>query len=163
MAQTELGFWGSLGWGVALVIVGSAMAILFGNLSVFECVRQKPSTNQGECELISSGLLGSSSETLALESLQDAQIERSTKKSLYRVVFQTTEGEMPLSGAYTSGRGSKEKIVGEIQTFINTPTQESVSVKQDDRWMGYLIGGIFSLAGCSLVISAPLKLLRGRR
>ncbi len=161
--QKELGFWSSLALGVMLVGVGSVAAVLFGDLSIFECTRQGASTNQGECELVSSGLLGSNRQTLTLASLQDAYTEESTENGLYRVVLQTTEGRIPLTGAYTSGRGSKDKAVEEIQAFINTATQEAVSVKQDDRWMWYVIGGLFSLAGCSLLISEPLKLLRRKR
>jgi len=161
--QKQLGFLGSLAGGTMLIVAGSTTVALFGGSHVFECTRQEPSTNQGECELVSSGLLGSYRQTLALASLQKAYVEESSSDDLYRVVFQTAEGPFPLTGAYTSGRGAKKKIAEEVQAFINTATQEAVSVKQDERWMWYPIGGIFSLAGGSLVISAPLKLLRGKR
>ena len=162
MAQKQLGVLGSLAVGMALIGGGSAIAVLFCGLHVFECTRQEPYTNQGDCEIVSTGLLGSHRQTLALSSLQAAHLEESAERGLYRVVFQTTEGRFPLTGAYTAGRGSKKQIVEAVQAFIDTATQESVSVKQDERWMWYSIGGLFGLAGCTSMISTSLKFLRGQ-
>jgi len=50
--------------------------------------------------------------------------------------------------------------VREIRSFIKNKNKANLYVQQDDRWVGYLVGGIFAGVGAIMIVTAPITLLR---
>ncbi len=160
--QRAMGCCGTMVFGTVFVSVGIGVMLVASKLYTFDCERLNPPSNQGQCEWVAQGLLGSDRSTLPIETLEDADVEESRNSdegTTYRVVIRTTEGTFPLSNSYSSGRSGKDDITSEIRSFITTETQATLSVQQDDRWFGYLFGGIFGGVGALMILGAPLAML----
>ncbi len=163
---------GSISVGAIFLGMGTLIALL-SQAHAFECRRLEPLTNKGQCELGSRGILGSESLSLPIESLQDADIEKSVTRwsgrsgasrrttTTYRIVILTTEGNFPLSQSSNSERNKNQAEARKIRTFIDTKAQMSLSIGRDDRRLGYLFGGIFAGIGATLILGVPISLLRG--
>jgi hypothetical protein len=134
---------------------GIFIIIMFSKLTILECLRSEPSTNQGQCQLISQGIIGSkTTKTIAIKSLQGAKIEESRDSdgdSTYRVVLLTQEGNIPFTKDYSSGKFGKEKNMNEVRNFLSNKNQTSLKLKQDDRWW-FIVGVAFGIIGISLVL-----------
>lgn len=148
--------------GVVLTGVCLIVALLVARVYTFECRRFEPPTNQGKCELISQWMLGKESQSFSIESLEGATVEEIDGENgkVYRVLILTTEGIFPLSQSYSSGQKPKQDLVQEISTFVHTRTQETLLIKQDDRWLFYIVGGVFGCVGVFWIFFVSPRLLR---
>ncbi|NEQ70220.1 MAG: hypothetical protein F6K21_32960, partial [Symploca sp. SIO2D2] len=108
-------------------------------------------------------VLGSDVTTIPIKSLQGAKLKGSSGRgTTYRIELLTAEGTVAVTGVYTSGRRSKQQQVEQIRSFVEDPTQVSLNIKQDSRWIGYLFGVAFGGVGVLFVLSAlitPFKRL----
>ncbi|NER49594.1 MAG: hypothetical protein F6J86_25545 [Symploca sp. SIO1B1] len=158
-----LGCFGQFFLGLLLMGGGGIALLFFVDLTTLECKRLEPSTNQGQCQLTSNGVLGSDVTTIPIKSLQGAKLKGSSGRgTTYRIELLTAEGTVAVTGVYTSGRRSKQQQVEQIRSFVEDPTQVSLNIKQDSRWIGYLFGVAFGGVGVLFVLSAlitPFKRL----
>ncbi|NEP57883.1 MAG: hypothetical protein F6K31_12805 [Symploca sp. SIO2G7] len=161
-----VGCFGQFLLGLLLMGAGTMIVLLFVDLTTLECKRVEPPTNQGECQLSSQGVLDSDVTIIPIKSLQGAKLKRSgRRRTTYRIELLTAEGTVPLTNIYSSGGASKQQQVQQIRSFIENPTQASLNLRQDNRWMGYLFGVTFGVVGVLFVFSSlitPLKRLTGR-
>ncbi len=163
--KKPIGCFGSIALGSVLVVAGTAAMLFLAKLYTLDCERLDPPTNVGECELSSEGIFGKESLSLPIASLENAEVDEKRSSDgdrTYRVVLITSEGTFPLSPSFSSGRTDKERTAREIRSFINTNTEISLYIEQDDRLFIYLIGGVFAGFGVLLIVSAPFALPRGR-
>ncbi len=134
------------------LLLGLGLTYFLGKLHVLQCQRL---AGGGSCQLASIGLFGNG-ETLAfpLASLRGATVESSEDSEgdvTYRVALQLDGGSRRLTTVYSSGYAGKETIVNRINQFIANPDQTELSVRQDDRFFGMLIGGILALTALAMV------------
>jgi hypothetical protein len=140
-------------FGVVFASVGLFLLVTLGKVTTLTCTRTEP-TN---CQLVASGLLGSQSKQIPLNTLQGAKVEESSDSdgSTYRVIILTSSADVPFTSYLSSGEGDKQVIASHIEDFVKNPQMTSLKQEQDDRLWIYLIGGSFVIAG-SLMLLAPV-------
>jgi hypothetical protein len=138
--------------GVSFVLAALAIIIFYGRRITFTCQRVEPT--QGNCQLMSFGLLGSNEITIPLNQLQGAKVDESSDGDTYRVVLLTNDGDVPFTPICSSGAGEKQKNVNLINAFIGNTEKTFLRVQQDDRLSAYFLGGIFLIGGLILLGSS---------
>ena len=88
--------------------------------------------------------MGFSSQEISLDDLQGGKVVQKRKGSS-QVVVLTKTGEIPLANA--TRWGDKNHLVNQINYFVKNTDIKSLNVGQDDRWFGWIFGGIFVLSG----------------
>ena len=68
----------------------------------------------------------------------------------------TKTGEIPLADA--TRWGDKNHIANQINSFVKNTDIKSLNVSQDDRWFGWIFGGIFVLSGVLKYVQKRQKL-----
>jgi hypothetical protein len=134
---------------VVFVVAGVAIFLLLSATVTLECAR--PEAGRGRCALTTAGPLGTDMIEILLSEVQRAEVEASASSDgddTYRVVLQTERGPVPLTSYFSSGRDDKQARADQINAFLRDPAARSLSVTQDDRWFGYLLGGLFTTLGC---------------
>ena len=116
---------------------------------------QRIETKQGNCKLTESKLWGSSSQEISLDDLQGGKVVQKRKGSR-QVVVLTKTGGIPLGSA--SRGGDKYSIANQINSFVKNTDIKSLNVSQDDRWFGWIFGGIFVLGGVLKYVQKRQKL-----
>ncbi len=150
-------------FGGLFAAVGLIAITRFGQVTTLTCERVEPTL--GSCQLISEGLLGSSSRQIPLPTLKGASVETKTSQSTgssrlnrtgvtytYRVILLTESGQIPFTSYSSSGKASKSSIASKINAFVKNPNQRLLTVKQDERWGVYLFGGILVAVGGLIVV-----------
>lgn len=139
-------------FGIFFASLGLFLLVTLGKVTTLTCTRTEP-TN---CQLVASGLLGSQSKQIPLNTLQGAKVEETSDSdgSTYRVIILTSSGNVPFT-SYLSSLKDKQTIASDIEDFVKNPQMTSLKQEQDDRFWIYLIGGTFVIAG-SLVLLAPV-------
>lgn len=136
---------------LSLLALGIALTLILGKLHVLECERL---VGGGVCRLSTRGLFGSGqSQSFPLNDLLGAVVESSEDSEgdvTYRVVLQINSGSQPLTPVYSSGYSKKEILAESINRFISDSRQPSLLVRQDDRFLGMLLGGICLLTALAL-------------
>lgn len=149
---------GNIVGGFLLLGFGTALALSSSKLHTFKCRRLNLPGDRGICKLCSQGILGSKCLSIPIESLQNAAIEESDCS--VRVVILTKEGGFPLGQFYDGELGKKQNTVRKIRTFIGNANQESLSVEQDERGIGYFLGGFWGVPGVIQILISLINLLR---
>ncbi len=134
--------------GGIFILAGVILVLAFGKISTFSCNRIQL-TN---CKLVKSGLLGSKSQEIPLNTLKGAQVERGRSIGTYRVVILTSSSEVPLTSYYSSDRLAYESIASQVNDFVKNPKIISLAEKHDDQFWGFLFGGIFIAAGVLILL-----------
>ncbi len=128
----------------------SLLSLFVGGTQTLSCDR----TTQ-RCELEHSTVLSTTSNSFALSSLEEANVDISAHADgeTYQVVLRTSEGTLLLT-RYSQPDQGQSRIANQhaqaINAFINNPNQASLFMRQSDHWFGLLIGGYFILAGGSI-------------
>ncbi|MEL6494872.1 MAG: hypothetical protein AAFQ41_07080 [Cyanobacteria bacterium J06623_7] len=152
------------GWGskVGATLFGLAFCgfgiwgMFAGRQKILKCIRLDPV--QIECQLTTSGLIGS--ETITLANVQQAQLikrrgasrpNRSTRKDVYGVVLITDDQKTAISAVSTSNYPTKQAEVRRINSFINNPQQFALNLRSDGRGLGLIVGGILATIGCGVI------------
>jgi hypothetical protein len=133
--------WVDLLSSLPFIIVGLFLVVTSANTTL---ICQRIETNQGNCKLTESKLWGSSSQEISLDDLQGGKVVQKRKGSS-QVVVLTKTGEIPLGNA--TRWGDKNYIANQINYFVKNTDIKSLNVSQDDRWFGWIFGGIFVLSG----------------
>ena len=126
---------------VILLIIVSAILILLliisGQKTTLTCKQVEPSSPV-TCELVGSGLLGS---TVREFELQRAKIEW-TNDETYHIVLLTSSGNVRL---YTSIFTSERELLFRINDFVQNPEETPLTYQADDREFAYIFAGIIIL------------------
>lgn len=112
-----------------------------------ECNRSQ--LRQITCQHTLSNLFGERITAIPNGQLQGAEVE--TSKRNHRLVILTQNQRIPLIESYTMGKSGKADRASQINTFIRNSEQASLTIEQDNRWLGYLFGAMFIFGGiCAL-------------
>jgi hypothetical protein len=134
---------------IGLDLLSSLPLIIFGLFLVHitpntTLICQRIETKQGNCKLTESNLWVSSSQEISLDDLQGGKVVKKSKGSR-QVVVLTKTGGIPRGNA---GRGGdKNHIANQINSFVKNTDIKSLNVGQDNRWFGWIFGGMFVLSG----------------
>ncbi|MBL1175883.1 hypothetical protein [Pantanalinema sp. GBBB05] len=151
-----------------VLVLGVFSIATMGQLTSLKCDRPNFPTlsTQGTCQLTATQLLESKTTVIPLSDLRQATVAtRSNKqrKRTYQVMLQTKYGgEIPLTTYSSSGLGNYPAIAKQINDFLKNSQQATLLIQQDDRWFGYLVGGVFTLVGLIPWVIAVLSVLRRR-
>ena len=140
-------FWYNAMFSCSLIALGILAIMLLSNNTTLTC--QRLGSKQDKCQLTQANLLSSSTLEIPLENLYGAKLvgeEQST------AVLLTKAGEIPFT--FYSSSDNKSYIANEINSFVKNANSQSLNVSQDDRWFGWMFGGIFLLAALPVLISA---------
>ena len=106
-------------------------------------------------------LLKQQARTLPIVRVAEVEsVEDSDGGDTYRVRLRTRNGYEPLTESFTLGRGGKERIAHQINTFITTPEQVTLEIHQDLRWAAYSLGGLCSLVGAIALLLSMMPFKR---
>ena len=144
--------WVDLLSSLPLIIVGLYVVLSSANTTL-SC--QRIETKQGNCKLTESKLWGSSSQEFSLDDLQGGKVLKSRKNNSPVVVLIKT-GEIPLG--YLPTWKDKNHIANQINSFVKNTDIKSLNVSQDDRWFGWILGGMCLLAGVLTYVQKRQKL-----
>jgi hypothetical protein len=133
--------WVDLLSSLPLIIVGLFLVHISPNTTL---ICQRIETKQGNCKLTESKLWVSSSQEISLDDLQGGKVVQKSKGSS-QVVVLTKTGGIPLGNA--TRWGDKNPIATQINSFVKNTDIKSLNVSQDDRWFGWIFGGMFVLSG----------------
>lgn len=134
------------------LLLGIGLTLVLGKLHVLECQRLD---SGGTCQLTTRNLFGSGQTlTFPTSALQGAAVETSEDSegdTTYRVSLRINGKSQPLSPVFSSGYSKKEALSDTINRFVNDSRQTSMSVRQDERFLGMLVGGICALTALALM------------
>jgi hypothetical protein len=139
-------------FGMLFLVAGVAAILLLGRLTVLMCQRLEP--NQIECQLTSTGLLGS--QTTQITALEGAEVATHSDDDgdTYSIVLFAVGQKIPFSKIRSSGYAAKKANADRINAFVNNSQQSALSVQEDHRWFSYLFGSGFALTGGALVLAS---------
>lgn len=94
-------------------------------------------------------VLGETVKEIKVEDLKGAEVIESSSDDgdTYSVEIHTTNSSFGMTGISSSGYGSKEYIVGEINDFVNNTLRPTLFVEERISFIPLLIGGVFSTFG----------------
>ena len=130
--------------GIIFTASGAAVVHFFGHDIYLEGSR-----DTGVCEITRVGLLGKSEvvESFPVDRLQGATVLRSKTSdgdSTYKVIIETQDGSIPLTGYASSGRSKHDANADKINAFAKGQS-DVLSIKQSGtgiRIVGLLFAGI---------------------
>jgi hypothetical protein len=166
----------ALALGAVFLLVGLGVFAFGASLTTLTCERD--GETPGNCTLAQQRPGRSTMRAIALEDVRGAEIEQRTSRSrrsrsgsggsrsrsstTYRVVLLTTRGDIPLTGAYSSDYGAKQRQVDQLTTFLADGSARTLTLREDNRAFGYAIGGAFAAAGLVVATGGVVLLLRRR-
>ena len=126
-------------FGFVMITFGVVMLFMLGGKTTITCSRS--GKQAGKCQIISSSLLTSRTTQLALKDLQGAELDVSSTSNgdTYRVVLLTTQGKMPFTSYYSSSSGIKQRVVEEVNAFLQNPAAKSLLTTQDEGTLSFII------------------------
>ena len=140
--------------GSFFTIIGVVIIILLSKASTFACERALP--NQGRCELTHSNFVLSRTAVLPIQDLKGAEVVMTHTRQMdsfflrqphYRVLLLTQTEKIPLTLYGTTNHEPQDAIAAEINAYLNNPHETSLLIAWDNRWLAYILGGIFIVVG----------------
>lgn len=129
---------------LSLSIVPGLMMIGFVSTVNLTCERTEEAL--GKCDLEESGLLGSTSREIPIQSLQGAQIIKKNIEDLadsdysaFYVALLTENGRVFLP-FYRLDHHYAQDMVAEINDFVDHPENTVLEIDEDYRWSAYIWG-----------------------
>lgn len=140
--------------GVTFTIVGAAIVLFFACKTTLIC--ERTATDQGICTLTQDKIWGDTERKIDISDILGAYVEErhSEDGTTYCVILETSTGEIDFSNAYSSGHSDKNQIASQINNFVKDKSQNNLYLEQDDRWLIFLIGGIFFIAGVGMILGS---------
>jgi hypothetical protein len=157
MRPTSQGLWTLFG-GLIFAVAGLFAAFLAGSTVWLVCERVEPQVNRCTVDRRLFGLSWRQNPIKGLRGAQVAERRDSDGDLLYRVVFLTDEGQVPLTSSWSSGSGSKARFVQEVDAFVQDAEARTVEVAQRGT-TGLLFSLVFvviGILGCGLGIRTLL-------
>ncbi|NEO32169.1 MAG: hypothetical protein F6K36_17395 [Symploca sp. SIO3C6] len=134
--------------GIPFILGGLLIMVLGVESGTLECHRKE--SIQVVCQFTYSNLFGEKISSIATGELKGAEVK--TRKRNHRIVILTKKETIPLINSYTMGKNGKVNKVSRINDFINNPEQMSLTIRQDNRWFGFLFGVIFIVGGICAIL-----------
>jgi hypothetical protein len=138
--------------GSFLTIVGVVIIILFSKTSTLICERGL--SNQGHCELKHSHFFISKQIVFSIKDLKEVRVVKSYSRWMigvqepeYRVILITATEKIALTPYGTTERAQQDAMAAKINGFLQHVNITTLAIEQDNRWLIFLIGGIFILIG----------------
>ncbi|MGF1518732.1 MAG: tetratricopeptide repeat protein [Nodosilinea sp.] len=131
------------------MVVGVVGLVWMSEKAVLECDR----ATTGQCTLTRGGFFNQQSRSFAVASLRAVEVdanEDSDGNGSYRVLLITDGGNLPLTGAYNSNLYKNSQLADQTNRFLQTPTQSTLSLAYDRRWVGLLV--LFCFGGVGLLM-----------
>ncbi len=140
-------------WVFGFVIITFGVVVLFmlGGKTTITCSRS--GKQAGKCQIISTSLVTSYTTPLELKDLQGAELDgsSSTDGVTYRVVLLTIQGKMPLTSYYSRGSGIKQRVIEQVNDFLNDPAAKLLLATQDEGALPFIIALIMAGFGILMV------------
>jgi hypothetical protein len=136
-------------FGSIFVAVGFVPSLFIGKQEL-RCDR---TPSPGQCELRQDTVWRTSTQTFNLSDVQRADLQSSRDSDgnyTYRAVLVLPQEVIPLTSYYSSGLSNHQASVRQINTFLSSSEQDSLVLRNDDRWFGWLF--IFAFSGPGLLI-----------
>lgn len=133
-------------FGLVFVLLGLGLGYILGQRYALTCTRPEPA--YVDCQLDRT-LLGYpvGSRSLPRVSRAYLDVSESSDGDTYRVVLVTASGEVPLTGYYSSERAPQWEAVRELEAFLASSEDASVTVYSATGRLGFLFAAIFALSG----------------
>jgi hypothetical protein len=135
----------SLIFGIIFLILSISVVLYCGQITKLECRRSNISStltvnNQGKCELIHERFWGTHTQTFPLGALQGAKMQEDGEGTTFQILLLTGSDQIAFTPYYSLGRENQEKIVEQINNFLQQPEREFLIVQHDDRQWSYILG-----------------------
>ena len=158
--ESNRSFLWSLIFGGAFFCTGLGTFAIFGTVAHLTCVRPEPA--QVSCSRRVT-LLGVELREETLPRVGRAVTEESCDSDgcTYRVVLTGDRGRFPLTSYYSSGRQEKERIAGEINSFLNNRELNSFETTAGLGWWVWLFPIVFGGIGLAAAGRPLWAILRG--
>jgi hypothetical protein len=115
----------STGGVILLAVLGLLFLYLIGQKTHITCARL--SDSEVSCDITSVWMGSITVSSKEVSHVRNAYVESSydseDDSTTYRVVLRSSEGDVPVSLAYSSGNKSKNELANEINSFIKDPTR----------------------------------------
>ncbi len=133
------------------LIISSYLLSLLPRSHTLECVRLPLLNNQVKCQLTHKKTFTTDTILIPINSLQAAGIyetlsERSSSSSysssgipVFKILLYTSQGTLPFTYFYDNDYSSKKEQVLKIQYFLETKTEESLYIEQNNWLLFYFL------------------------
>jgi hypothetical protein len=156
--------------GSFFTIIGVITLILFSKASTLSCERVQG--NQGTCELIHAHFVISKTLIISLQELKNAEVVMTRNRQIdsffilkphYRVTLLTSNQRIPLSFYGHTNRETQDIIAAKINHFLKNTDHPSLQIKQDKRWVIYLISALLIIIGLFAELSKIFSITFDKR
>jgi hypothetical protein len=131
---------------------GMAIVYFLARNHTIECVRDR--SGRVSATITHSGINYCKKERIPAGELLRAELEVDSEGTTsYRVRLITMKHTTFLTDTGSSNYTDLSRKIEQINYFIQESTQKSMSLTQDDRLRGYIIGGIFGIGGLFCLLS----------
>jgi hypothetical protein len=136
-------FWGRSFGAIAITVV--LLIFYASSLSTAERATLTCERSSNSCEILRKGLWQTKTQQFSLQELKGAYVQtsRSSEGMTARVALVLSEEEIPLTHASYSP-GLEGETSRQINFFVNHPTQPSLQVSADNRWVVLSLVSIFA-------------------
>jgi hypothetical protein len=137
-----------------LFLVGGAAAYFLSRIATMECVRDRSGVIS--TTILRTGIRYRQKERIPAGELLRAELDAlhdSDSPTTYRIRLVALNSTIFLTPIYSGNYTDVSNKVDQINYFINASSQRAISITQDDRLGGYLIGAAFWMAGVIVLLS----------
>ncbi len=138
----------SILFGLIFMVMGIVFMFIFGQTTDLTCSKTDTGTTKCTTEVKFLGLISLS--TNEFQDVYRAEVEESCDDEgcSYRVVLTTTDGERPLTSFYSSGWAGKDKMAGQINTFIGSNLNRgTLFIREQSGMWASLLAMVFLFVG----------------
>jgi len=121
--------------------------IIYASKKTLTC--QRVELQQGNCQLISSNLLGSEIQEIPLDSLLGAAVREGDETTYVAIL--TKDEDFNFTDSTNWGDQHKHFLTNEINDFVKNVDRKSLNLNYDCRFFMWGFGGVFLLAGLSVM------------
>lgn len=146
--------------GLLFFVIGLHIMASKASVSTLSCIREP--AGQGQCTVICQKLLSVDKIEIPLSKITGAYVDENynNKNQTFALMLKTVDGDVNMHNSFTSERSEKVDAASRIESFLNDPQQKEVKAKQDSRFIGFLIGGIFSIVGLGVALGVIMNVYR---
>jgi hypothetical protein len=136
--------------GILFSAIGAGIIVFMASKTSMTCTRVN--ANSGTCIWKEEKLLENNTREIAVANIVGAEVDEDYDEdgTTYCVYLKLKDGDMKFTGMYSSGSGAKYETAQKINQFVSNKEMKTLYVEQDDRWMIYIIGGIFFVVGLGM-------------
>lgn len=137
-----------------LFLVGIAAVYFFSRIATMECVRDRYGVISAT--ILRSGIRYQQKERIPAGELLRAELDAfhdSDSPTTYRIRLVALHSTIFLTPIYSSNYADVSNKVDQINYFINASSERAISITQDDRFGGYVMGAAFWMAGIIVLLS----------